>query len=130
MNLLKEVSEENRLLLLKDYFQTSGLVKHQLETFDHFIFHDMKTIIDDEASIIFNGKRSLSSQIKNGAVEEGTIEKTSEKIMLKFENVFVAKPTITNDDTTVRPLYPAEARQKMITYDSFVFVDVLEYVFT
>ncbi len=28
MNLLKEVSEENRLLLLKDYFQTSGLVKH------------------------------------------------------------------------------------------------------
>ncbi len=48
--------------------------------------------------------------------------------MLKFENVFVAKPTITNDDTTVRPLYPAEARQKMITYDSFVFVDVLEYV--
>ncbi len=26
MNLLKEVSEENRLLLLKDYFQTSGLV--------------------------------------------------------------------------------------------------------
>ncbi len=47
MNLLKEVSEENRLLLLKDYFQTSGLVKHQLETFDHFIFHDIKTIIDD-----------------------------------------------------------------------------------
>ncbi len=24
MNLLKEVSEENRLLLLKDYFQTYG----------------------------------------------------------------------------------------------------------
>ncbi len=129
MNLLKEVSEENRLLLLKDYFQTSGLVKHQLETFDHFIFHDIKTIIDDEASIIFNGKRSLSSQIKNGAVEEGYNRKESEKIMLKFENVFVAKPTITNDDTTVRPLYPAEARQKMITYDSFVFVDVLEYVY-
>ena len=128
MNLLKEVSEENRLLLLKDYFQTSGLVKHQLKTFDHFIFHDIKTIIDDEASIIFNGKRSLSSQIKNGAVEEGYNRKESEKIMLKFENVFVAKPTITNDDTTVRPLYPAEARQKMITYDSFVFVDVLEYV--
>ncbi len=67
MNLLKEVSEENRLLLLKDYFQTSGLVKHQLETFDHFIFHDIKTIIDDEAKLLFfNGKRSLSSQIKNG----------------------------------------------------------------
>ncbi len=30
MNLLKEVSEENRLLLLKDYFQTSGLVKQSV----------------------------------------------------------------------------------------------------
>ncbi len=36
--------------------------------------------------------------------------------MLKFENVFVAKPTITNDDTTVRPLYPAASQdKKMIT---------------
>ncbi len=42
MNLLKEVSEENRLLLLKDYFQTSGLVKHQLETFDHLFFTILK----------------------------------------------------------------------------------------
>ncbi len=78
MNLLKEVSEEIGLLLLKDYFQTSGLVKHQLETFDHLFFTILNNI-DDEASIIFNGKRSLSSQIKNGAVEKGTIEKKCEK---------------------------------------------------
>ncbi len=55
----------------------------------------MKTIIDDEASRVMcvrlGGKRAgLSSQIKNGAVEEGNNRKESEKIMLKFENVFVA----------------------------------------
>ncbi len=31
-------------------------------------------------------------KLKNGAVEEGYNRKESEKIMLKFENVFVAKP--------------------------------------
>lgn len=126
-NMFTSVCEENRLKLLKSYFDTHGLVRHQLETFDHFIFHDIKTIIDDEASIIFNGKRSLSNQLKN-EIEEGYNRKETERIMLKFENVFVAKPSIANDDTTVRELYPAEARQKMITYDSVVFVDVLEYV--
>ncbi len=91
MNLLKEVSEENRLLLLKDYFQTSGLVKHQLETFDHFIFHDIKTIIDDESKYIFNEKEVFLLISKNGAVEEGYNRKESEKIMLKFENGFCSK---------------------------------------
>ncbi len=62
--------------------------------------------------VLFLWKKSLSSQIKNGAVEEGYNRKESEKIMLKFENVFVAKPTITNDDTTVRPLYPARSKTK------------------
>ncbi len=79
MNLLKEVSEENRLLLLKDYFQTSGLVKHQLETFDHFIFHDIKTIIDDEASIIFNGKEVFLLKLKMELLKKGTIEKKVKK---------------------------------------------------
>lgn len=130
----EKLSEQNRLNLLKSYFDTYGLVRHQLETFDYFIFHELKTIIDDEACIIFNGKSSVPNQNFQSPIEKrhkstGDYGSKGGKIMLKFENIFVAKPVIINDDRTVRPLYPAEARQKMLTYDSVIFVDVLEYVF-
>ncbi|CCV02567.1 DNA-directed RNA polymerase II subunit RPB2 [Armadillidium vulgare iridescent virus] len=117
--------ENNRFSLLENIFKERGLVHHQLETFNQFLLQDLKTIIDDEASIIFNGKRSHGAE---QPANKGSGDRDfTEKIMLKFENVTVSKPTTINDDRTVRPLYPAEARQRTITYEANVLVDITEW---
>lgn len=103
--------EENRLKILKSYFDTYGLVKHQIEPFDHFIFYGIKSIIDDEADIVFKVK---------------IIDKTV-IISLKLENVYVAEPTYIDVNRIVKPLFPLRARESMMTYDSIIYVDILEY---
>lgn len=100
------LSEKNRLKIVKDYFEINGLVKHQIETFNWFTTKGLKNIINNESSI------SWSEPTK------------SESFTLKFSNICVEPPTIIDDDRTIRPLYPQEARNKDLSYTGNVCVDV------
>jgi DNA-directed RNA polymerase II subunit RPB2 len=101
--------EKVRLNIIKDYFETNGLVKHQIETFNWFITKGLKNIINNEPSIKYE-----SSKYDN--------------YTLKFSNICVESPMIIDDDRTIRPLYPQEARNKDLSYTGNVCVDIIETI--
>jgi len=113
MDIANVLNEKNRLLLLADYFKTHGIIHHQLNTFNSFINFDINTIIDNEANIIFK-----TTPINSAAVT----------YCLKMENIICGKPIIFNSDRSVRPLYPHEARLKMLSYDGILYADIVEYI--
>jgi len=111
-------SESNRIELLRSYFKTNSLAKHQIDTFNQFISSDISRILDNEANCIFEGKSS------NG--EHGTI-------FIHIENPIIASPQILDYDSETktyinRRLFPQEARTKMLTYDSVLYCDIVEYM--
>lgn len=114
---MEDFCEENRKQLYASIINERGLVHHQLETYNQFLYEDLKTIIDDEASIVFTGKRSQSQ-------EKG--DKVTERLMLRFENVSVTQPIVINEDRTTKPLFPSEARQKGLNYEGNILVDIVE----
>lgn len=101
--------EDVRLKIIKDYFNINGLVKHQIDTFNWFITKGLKTIINNEPTIKYESNKY-------------------DNYTLKFSNIYVEPPTIIDNDRTIRPLYPQEARNKDLSYMGNVCVDIIETI--
>lgn len=108
-NLQDTLSEEVRLKIVQDFFTTNGLVKHQIDTFNWFISKGLKNIINNEPSIKYESNKY-------------------DNYTLKFSNICVEPPTIIDNDRTIRPLYPQEARNKDLSYTGNVCVDIIETI--
>ena len=96
---------------LSAYFETHGVVRHQLESFDHFADVMLPQIITENSDIVVTvGERTHT---------------------LKFSRVCVPPPTIRESDGFVRAVEgPAEAMARNLSYASAVLVDVLHTVDT
>ncbi|ADO00458.1 hypothetical protein WIV_gp114 [Wiseana iridescent virus] len=108
-NLQATLSEEVRLKIVQDFFKTNGLVKHQIDTFNWFTSKGLKNIINNEPSIKYESNKY-------------------DNYTLKFSNICVEPPTIIDNDRTIRPLYPQEARNKDLSYTGNVCVDIIETI--
>lgn len=107
-NLSKVLSESFRTTVMKDIFETDGLIRHQIDSFNRFVNKDLKTILNNEPDIVN--------------------KTTNRTIVVKLNNIQVESPTIVDFDRTVRRLYPQEARNKNLNYSGNVYVDVVEIV--
>ena len=92
---------------LEDYFSAHGLVRHQIESFNHFLETTLKSVISENSDVT-----SVSS-----------CGKTS--YHLQFTNVTVHRPTSREVEGFERPLLPHAARLRGLTYASSVCVDVV-----
>ena len=101
----KNISENFCWQILEDHFKKKGFVDHQIKPFNDCIESGMSRVIQ-ENEIIFNQKGL--------------------KYNAKFTNIYIPEPVIIEEDRKVRVLYPAEARVRDLTYDSPVFVDIIE----
>lgn len=107
------MSEEHTWNILGDHFKRKGFVHHQTESFDQFINVGIHKIITEEPEIVLNSKNG-----KNPG------SYTSYKV--SFSNVYVPNPTVTEDTRVLRGFFPAEARQRDLTYDSPIYATVTE----
>lgn len=107
------MSEEHTWNILGDHFRRKGFVHHQTESFDQFINVGIHKIITEEPEIVLNSKNG-----KNPG------SYTSYKV--SFSNVYVPNPTVTEDTRVLRGFFPAEARQRDLTYDSPIYATVTE----
>lgn len=101
------ISEDYRFELIGNYIKNHGLVQHQTSSFDDFILRGLNRIVTESNVEIMINERKYS---------------------VSFAEVFIPTPTIQEEDRTVRLLYPAEARRRDLTYDSPVYVDVIEKI--
>ena len=92
--------------ILKDYFNKYGLVHHQIESFDEYINFGIPRVISEEPDIVFHQE--------------------DEKYTIIFGDVYIPKPTILDENRIKKKIYPKEARNNDLTYDSPIYVDITE----
>lgn len=102
-----EFSEEHCWAILENFFKTKGFVNHQINSFNNFVNFGISKILSEEPEIV--------------------IDLEDIHYSVSFTDVYVPKPTIIEEDRTLREVYyPSEARQRDLTYDSPVYVTVIE----
>ena len=101
------LSENHRWNILKDHFDTKGLVSHQIDTFDDYIINGIQR-----------------------SVQEVDIKICQKDLNYRatFGDVYIPNPSIIEEDRKVREMFPSEARTRDLTYDSPIFVDIKEEI--
>uniref|UniRef100_H2Y4I8 DNA-directed RNA polymerase subunit beta n=1 Tax=Ciona savignyi TaxID=51511 RepID=H2Y4I8_CIOSA len=100
------------------YFDEKGLVRQQLDSFDEFIQMSVQRIVED-APII---ELQAESQHTSTEVSVPT------KYLLKFEQIYLSKPTHWEKDGAPSPMMPNEARLRNLTYSAPLYVDITKTV--
>jgi DNA-directed RNA polymerase II subunit RPB2 len=94
---------------LQAYFDTHGVVRHQIESFDHFADVMLRHIITENSDV--------------------HAETEQHRHRLRFTNVCIPQPSIREANGFVRTVQgPAEAMARNLSYASAVLVDVLHTV--
>ncbi len=98
-------------LLLQKYFEENSFVQSDIESFNHFIEHELQEIINE-----------------NREVEPTIIPPNVEEFKIVFDKITVQKPEIIEADGSKRPIYPIEARLRKISYAAPIFLEVSAHV--
>ncbi|MDD5254219.1 MAG: DNA-directed RNA polymerase subunit B'' [Candidatus Nanoarchaeia archaeon] len=97
--------------LIKKYFDDNSFIQSNIESFDHFIDYELQRIIEEVGEIIPTIIPSDMNEFK-----------------IKFEKVWITKPSITEADGSKRDVYPCEARLRMLTYSAPLMLKVSTYI--
>ena len=108
------LAEKHRWEILGDHFKKKGFVHHQTESYNHFLNIELPRIISEEPPIVVSQQREDDKGNSNDY----------ETYKIKFSNVYIPKPTVTEEDRSLRTFYPGEARRRNLTYDSPIYVDL------
>ena len=103
-------SEQQCWDILKNHFETKGFVEHQTSSFNKFLSTDIAKVIIEEPPIVIESDKET--------------EKLYKKYTILFSNVHIPKPTVIEEDRTLRGFTPCEARQRDLTYDSPIYVNI------
>lgn len=111
MNMDETLSEQDIWTILKNYFANpKALMAHQLETYDEFVKFGMNQIIVQNSTV--------TKDLKNG-----------QKYTVCFENVYLAKPQVIEEDRTLRGTDPQDARNRDLNYDAAIHCDITEEIY-
>ena len=101
-------SETHNWDILGDHFNKKGFITHQIDSFNDYIDVGIPRVLDEESDIIIS-------------------QKPGELYTVSFDNVYIPSPTVIEEDRVLRKVYyPAEVRQRDLTYDSPIYADVTE----
>lgn len=104
-------SESELKQVVASFVDTNTLVRHQIESFDHFMNVLVPHIIYENSDIIVESK-------KNKVRHE-----------IRFKNVMIQEPRIKESNGESRKIYPHECRARSVTYQCSIFVDVEHLVY-
>jgi DNA-directed RNA polymerase subunit B len=97
--------------LLKSFFKEQSLVKSDIESFNDFVDHEIHKIIEE-----------------NREIEPTIIPPNVDDFKIRFDNIKVTKPEITEADGSKRKIYPMEARLRKLTYSAPMFITVSAHI--
>src|SRR3989344_3189878 len=93
--------------LIKKYFEDHSFVASNIESFNHFIDAELQQIIEE-----------------NKVIEPTIIPHNVDEFKIKFDKIWVEKPTTTEADGSKKKIFPIEARLRKITYSAPCFIEV------
>lgn len=117
---LKEDSNtqtERPWTLIESYFEgkyLQRLVRHQIESYNDFITHKIRTTID-----MFNPIHIASPNDYNTEYKKYSLE-----LYVELKNLSLLRPQLHENNGATKTMYPQEARLRNFTYASIMMVDV------
>jgi len=98
-------------VLIKKFFEEHNFVNSNIESFNHFVEHELNIILEE-----------------NKLVEPTIIPPNVESFKIRLDKIWVTKPEITEADGSKRPIYPAEARLRKLSYAAPIYIEVSAHV--
>jgi len=92
----------DRWPLMVAFFEEKGLVRQHLDSYNSFIEESLQEIVD----------------------EQGVIEPDIENFYIKLGKIEVGEPNIVEADGSVKPITPAEARIRNLTYSAPIYLEM------
>jgi DNA-directed RNA polymerase II subunit RPB2 len=109
-----EITQEDCWTVISSFFDEKGLVRQQLDSFDEFVHHTMQELIDESGDLVLD-----QAEQHSGAGSDST-----RRYELRWGQVYLARPTVTEMDGSVVPIFPQEARLRNLTYSSPIYLEV------
>jgi DNA-directed RNA polymerase beta subunit len=113
---------EEPYTIIESYFQgqhLDRLVRHQIESYDHFINHQIQKTIDMFNPVRIHSEHDYIVEHGNHALE----------VVVKFENFKLYPPQIHENNGATKMMLPQEARLRNFTYASTMTIDIrIEYI--
>jgi DNA-directed RNA polymerase II subunit RPB2 len=103
----EEISQEDAWAVITSFFEEKGLVRQQLDSFNEFVSNTMQEIIDEGSEI----RITPENQLNPGGQEEGA----DKEYKIKFGQIYLSKPLVTEHDEDTDTLFPREARLRNLT---------------
>jgi len=94
-------------VVLRKHFEDRSFVASNIESFNTFIDVELQQIIEE-----------------NKVIEPTIIPHNVDEFKIKFDKIWVEKPTITEADGSKKKIFPIEARLRKITYSAPCFIEV------
>ncbi|MBO5432265.1 DNA-directed RNA polymerase subunit B'', partial [Methanocorpusculum sp.] len=91
----------DRSVLSGAYFSQEHVARHQLDSYNHFIEHNLQKVVNEQ--------RIVETEIVNRG-------KNQEPVWVELGNIRVEKPIVREADGSQSKLYPTEARLRNLTY--------------
>ena len=107
--LMSLATEDDVWFLLRSYYRTYGMCRHQIESFNNFLQVLLPHIVQE------------SSEIR--------VCQDDEEHVVSMCNLSVERPTVSDADGTERALHPHMARLRNLTYSSPILVDVVHDIY-
>lgn len=90
---------------VRSMIRHEGLIKHHIDSYDKFITHHVPHIINENSTIV--------------------LECLNMRHIVRFQGVYIKKPTIHEDDGCIRDISPQECIMRKQTYAASLYADVL-----
>uniref|UniRef100_A0A6C0C2C6 DNA-directed RNA polymerase n=1 Tax=viral metagenome TaxID=1070528 RepID=A0A6C0C2C6_9ZZZZ len=91
--------------LLSSWLHSTGLVSHQIQSFNKFLREKLQDIITENSQVIVENDKGYT-------------------VCLTFENVFVRPPALREADGAYHRITPHECRLRGLSYDASIYVNV------
>jgi len=98
-------------LLIQKYFEKQSFVDSNIDSFNHFVEHELQKIIDE-----------------NKEIEPTIIPPNIESFKIRLDKIWIEKPSITEADGSKVPIYPIESRLRKITYAAPCFIEMSSHI--
>ncbi|MBR9693133.1 DNA-directed RNA polymerase subunit B'' [Candidatus Woesearchaeota archaeon] len=108
---MSKTMEHAGQLLIKKYFEENGIIKADIDSFNHFIETELQRILEE-----------------NKIIEPTIIPSNVDEFKISLDKIWVTKPEITEADGSTRPIYPVEARMRKLSYAAPIYLEVSAHI--
>lgn len=112
------INQEDCWTVISSFFDEKGLVRQQIESFDEFVQNTMQEIVDENQRLTLD-QFNQYTQHKND---------TTRRYEIQFGQIYLSRPTMTEADGSVSPMFPHEARLRNLTYSAPLYIDMKKKV--